>query len=127
MKRFGKRIGAFLVGAAMLTTGTTVISSVFTTATLIAEAAGTITVNQELAIPTKNADGEVTNLDEVSYRDDVKNLATSGLKTIQLMSRYLRFHIMQVFQLIRLRGGKILPVLVTSAIHMQLSSHWYLM
>ena len=77
---FKKRLGALLVGAAM--TMTAVSASVSGTLSTVWAAGKTVTVNKEFAIPIKVGE-EVTNKDEVSYRGDVKDLATSGLTSLQ--------------------------------------------
>lgn len=84
MKKFGKRLGALMIGAAMLTT-TVAASGLMSVATITADAAAgkTITVGQELAIPIKNASGKVTNEDETTCVQTVSDLAESGIKTLQ--------------------------------------------
>lgn len=84
MKKFGKRLGALMIGAAMLTT-TVAASGLMSVASLTADAAAekTVTIGKELAIPVKNASGDVTNQDETSIRNDVKTLAESGITSLQ--------------------------------------------
>ena len=84
MKKFGKRLGALMIGVAMLTT-TVAASGLMSVATITADAAAgkTITVGQELAIPIKNASGKVTNEDETTCVQTVSDLAESGIKTLQ--------------------------------------------
>lgn len=71
MKKFGKRLGALMIGAAMLTT-TVAASGLMSVASITADAAGkTITIGQELAIDEK-------------YSDNVKSLAEESFDTLQL-------------------------------------------
>lgn len=84
MKKFGKRLGALMIGAAMLTT-TVAASGLMSVATITADAASekTVTIGQELAIPVKNSSGDVTNQDKTSIRKDVSTLAESGITSLQ--------------------------------------------
>lgn len=84
MKKFGKRLGALMIGAAMLTT-TVAASGLMSVATITADAAGaTINFNHEFEIPVTDASGDITNAEETTIRQDVKDLAESGIKTLQL-------------------------------------------
>ena len=77
---FKKRLGALLVGAAM--TMTAVSASVSGTLSTVWAAGKTVTVNKELPVPIKEGK-DVLNLDAVTYKADVKDLATSGLTSLQ--------------------------------------------
>ncbi len=84
MKKFGKRLGALMIGAAMLTT-TVAASGLMSAVTITADAAGaTINFNHEFEIPVTDASGNITNEEGTIIRQDVKDLAESGIKTLQL-------------------------------------------